>query len=410
MKEKKSNENFLKGYKIANMITEARQIRESKKQFSDVYDDEGNQYVDLVQEGGGVLGIALIGYTYILEQAGIRFYSLAGTSAGAINTMFMAGLSNIGEPVSNKVLDILGSKNLFDFVDGPNSVKRLIQKKIDAESGILLNLIIGLLPAYLNLKYSLGLNPGLNFERWVKFHLAENGINSLKDLNEKRNVIPELYHRENLNITPPKLAIIASEINTHTKVEFPRMAELYWKNIENIPPSEFVRASMAVPYFFYPYVKKNIPNVGNTATLAWKELAGYSGEIPPEVKFVDGGLLSNFPINIFHNNHLPSRPTFGVRLSVYRKTYSSVDSFFSFSGAMISTMRQIYDYDFILKNPDYKKLICHIDADEKYNWLNFNMSFEKQKSLFNLGAEKAIEFLNNFDWIAYKELRKNINS
>ena len=38
------------------------------------------------------------------------------------------------------------------------------------------------------------------------------------------------------------------------------------------------------------------------------------------------------------------------------------------------------------------------------------MSFEKQKSLFNLGAEKAIEFLNNFDWIAYKKLRKNINS
>jgi len=28
-----------------------------------------NQYVDLVQEGGGVLGIALVGYTSILENA-----------------------------------------------------------------------------------------------------------------------------------------------------------------------------------------------------------------------------------------------------------------------------------------------------------------------------------------------------
>jgi len=50
--------------------------------FSDVIDEEGHQYVDLVQEGGGMLGIALVGYTYVLEQMGIRFVSLAGTSAG----------------------------------------------------------------------------------------------------------------------------------------------------------------------------------------------------------------------------------------------------------------------------------------------------------------------------------------
>ena len=37
-----------------------------------------------MQEGGGVWGIALLGYTYILEKMGIRFFSLAGTSAGAI--------------------------------------------------------------------------------------------------------------------------------------------------------------------------------------------------------------------------------------------------------------------------------------------------------------------------------------
>src|SRR6185437_10323046 len=56
---------------------------------SDGYDDEGNQYVNLVQKGGGVLGIALVGYTYILEKMGIRFVRLAGTSAGAINTALM---------------------------------------------------------------------------------------------------------------------------------------------------------------------------------------------------------------------------------------------------------------------------------------------------------------------------------
>lgn len=60
------------------------------KKFSDIIDLNNNQYVDLVQEGGGVLGIALVGYVYVLEQMGIRFLSLAGTSAGSINTMLMA--------------------------------------------------------------------------------------------------------------------------------------------------------------------------------------------------------------------------------------------------------------------------------------------------------------------------------
>ena len=66
----------------------------SGKPYSDIVDAEGHQYVDLVQEGGGMLGIALVGYSYVLEQAGIRFFSLAGTSAGAINTLMLAAIGN----------------------------------------------------------------------------------------------------------------------------------------------------------------------------------------------------------------------------------------------------------------------------------------------------------------------------
>ncbi len=98
------------------------------KIYSDIIDDNGLQYVDLVQEGGGVLGIALVGYTYVLEQAGIRFFSLAGTSAGAINTMLLAGLGKIEEKKSEKILRILAHKNLFDFVDGSSAVKRFINR------------------------------------------------------------------------------------------------------------------------------------------------------------------------------------------------------------------------------------------------------------------------------------------
>lgn len=48
--------------------------------------------IDLVQQGGTMLGIGLLGYTYIMERAGVRFRSMAGTSAGAINTLLLAAL------------------------------------------------------------------------------------------------------------------------------------------------------------------------------------------------------------------------------------------------------------------------------------------------------------------------------
>ncbi len=35
---------------------------------SDVLDADGNQYVNLVQKGGGVLGVALVGYKKLLQK------------------------------------------------------------------------------------------------------------------------------------------------------------------------------------------------------------------------------------------------------------------------------------------------------------------------------------------------------
>ncbi|MEQ6122805.1 patatin-like phospholipase family protein [Pseudotenacibaculum sp. MALMAid0570] len=383
------------------------------KQYSDIEDIEGNQYVDLVQEGGGVLGIALVGYTYILEKAKIRFLSLAGTSAGAINTMMMAGLGRIQEKKSEKILTILSQQNLFDLVDGPRSIKRLIDKAIKKEKGIMWSLVWSILPIYKRLKKYLGLNPGNYFESWIQKELKLNNVYTLQDLKSLRSQLPlglkNIVTGEEVNDVTAKLAIITSDITTHTKTEFPKMAELYWSNPESISPAKLVRASMSIPFFFEPFQVDAIPNAGDTDDKKWKEYASYMGPIPSSVKFVDGGMLSNFPINVFHREDggVPRMPTFGVRLSAYRDDYSKAKNVFGMSLAMVSTMRQIHDYDFLLKNPDYKHLICRIDADEMFNWLDFNMSEEDQIKLFNLGAKKAVEFLKNFDWEAYKKIRGN---
>jgi NTE family protein len=381
---------------------------------SDIVDGQGHQYVDLVQEGGGVLGIALVGYTYVLEKLGIRFFSLAGTSAGAINTILLAGLGNMQEAKSEKILEILGNQDLFDFVDGDKSIKNLIQKSIRKGSGIGFTLALNAIRIYNILKKRLGVNPGNTFEEWIDAHLANNGVRNLNDLELLRSQLPEgMRHLEGGNIKDlnARLAIIAADITTRTKVEFPFMADMYWESYKDVSPAKMVRASMSIPFFYEPFVVENVPNAGTRKDPTWEKCAGYSGEVPRKVLFVDGGLLSNFPINVFHRPQggEPRKPTFGVRLSAYRENYNDISSILGFSGAMISTMRQIYDYDFLLKNPDYSQLICRIDADVDFNWLDFNMDEKVKVKLFRLGALKAIEFLMKFDWVKYKETRRNLS-
>ncbi len=401
---------FTNDPEITALTERALRIRESNKVFSDVVDDRGNQYVDLVQEGGAVLGIALVGYTYILEKAGIRFFSLAGTSAGAINTMLMASLADIGEPVSEKIIEAISEVNLFDFVDAHPAIRSLIRTIIAHEGNTIGQIILKAYRIFRTLKRNLGLNPGKTFEQWLDDLLNREGIFSLEDLYARRAKLPAglRFTGTNDNEFTARLAIISSDITTHTKVEFPEMALLYWKDPSIISPARFVRASMAIPFFFEPLKVNDLPHAGASMDSQWDRYAKYFGEVPPAVRFVDGGLLSNFPINVFHrpSDKVPRKPTFGARLSTYRRSYSRTGRLFGFTGAMIATMRQIYDYDFLLKNPDFSRLICRIDADKKFNWLDFNISQAQKVELFRLGAFKGLEFIETFDWEAYKNLRR----
>lgn len=387
-----------------------------KKHYSDIFDDAGNQYVDLVQEGGGVLGIALTGYTYILEKAGLRFFSLAGTSAGAINTLMIAGSGKIGEPVSEKILKILSEKDLSEFVDGNSRLKKLIKRYIDNKPFFKFFVFCNALNIWKTLKYHLGINPGSVFEEWLTEVLAMSNITTLSELKRLRSEIPLLYDRSDSNkqiSRNPEIQIITSDITTRSKIVFPEMAELYWEDPDKVNPAKFVRASMSIPFFFFPFIVSDIPDAGSIedplapkSETKWRKHAGYYGKIPNLVRFVDGGMLSNFPVNAFHvKEGIPKKPTFGAKLSTWRDNYSVTDKLGGMIGSMISTMRQLHDYDFLRKNPDYNKLICHIDADDKFNWLDFNMPKDQQIELFVLGAKKAYHFLEEFDWKQYKKFR-----
>ena len=407
---------FISNPEMESILSRVDSLKSKKTRYSDIEDADGNQYVDLVQEGGGVLGIALVGYTYVLEKARIRFFSLAGTSAGAINTMLLTSVGKMSEAKSEKILELLAKQSLFDFVDGPPAVKKLITNLLSKP--VFMKIIWTILFNFGSLKTALlkkyGLNPAVVFEKWIKEILNDVGIRDLATLDKQRNVLPDglinVNQGGNTERLQPKLAIVTADVTTHTKVEFPRMAPLYWAESEKINPARLVKASMSIPLFFEPLKIADIPDAGKKHHSSWIEMADYYGEIPSEALFVDGGLLSNFPINIFHRSDggVPRMPTFGVRLSAYRDGYGPNENIGQLLGSIITTMRHDNDIEFLIKNPDYHHLICQLDVDKDFNWLDFNMSKEKQVQLFIAGAQKAIDFLENFNWPEYKELRANL--
>ena len=403
---------FTEDPKVSRLIRELKKDGIHKESFSDVIDGNNNQYVELVQEGGGVLGVALIGYTYVLEQMGLRFFSLAGTSAGSINALLLASFGNISKTKSEKLIQLLANQNLFDFIDGDSDSVDFINAVVEKARRV--KLVWKGMQVIDNIYEDLGLNPGDAFLNWLTGILKNNKIINTEDILTGFQVLPEdLEIRKSVKKSVvgliPRLAIVAADLSTETKVEFPKMRFLYWKEPEKTNPAIYVRASMSIPYFFKPLILKDIPK-GSDAFARWDDLVDYRGEIPEEIYFVDGGIMSNFPIDIFHKfNTVPRLPTFGVRLGVDRGVPNEISNPLKLFGAMFNSIRHLHDYDFILRNPDYRMLVQHIDIGQ-HNWLNFNLDNDDKVDLFRRGAFAAAEFLRKFKWQEYKNRREQLKT
>jgi NTE family protein len=385
-----------------------RDLREriADKHFSDVIDDAGHQYVDLVMEGGGVLGIALTGYVHVLEELNIRFLGLGGTSAGSINALLMAAAGTIDQAKTDFIFEALANKNLFDFVDGDNDAKDFVKVLIEKKKKM--SLLWKGWQVIDNFNEDFGLNPGNNFYKWVEGLLKSRGILNRIDLQKQMHTLPPGIRHRNTNAPyqgKHKLALVAADVTTQTKVEFPLMADLYWDDPDKVNPAYFVRASMSIPLFFHPLRIKNIPAT-KEAKDRWFEQVRYIGAVPKEVMFIDGGIMSNFPIDIFHDHtRVPAAPTFGVKLGVDRTKPNKNETVFQLIGSIFDSARQVHDLDFILRNPDYRLLVSSINTGD-HDWLNFNISDQDKIDLFLRGAETAANFLKDFEWEKYKQLRK----
>ncbi len=455
MKNNLSILNFTQNAEVINAIQDvkdhiaAQKEKNPKFSYSDVIDNDGNWYVDLVQEGGGVLGIALVGYTYVLEQAGFRFLSLGGTSAGAINTMLMASADIPQNMKSEKILEKLKDLNFLDFIDGrregDKSVREFIEALITIQTSQKtsfwkkMKVAYEFLGAWDEIRNEMGLNRGDSFERWLKNILKSpefGNVTSLHQLLDKMETTPAELRRFGVKKetgeerTHWPLAIIAADITTETKAVFPRDGYLYNLHPLDMNPAEFVRASMSVPLFFYPKIF-NVPYLDDLDSIfdprkdieqqkrnyeklvrGWRENKDIY-EQPEEAILVDGGIISNFPIDVFHlSDRAPTRPTFGVKLGFEREGINTINESAKYKSAQLfgiifETARLARDRDFIKSNPDFNKLVAYIDTGDHY-WLNFFCTNEDKVDLFARGAKAARNFLLGFDWEGYKKIRKEL--
>ena len=395
-------------------ITDEIQKKAEDKQYlvSDIIlvkDGRELQFVDLVMEGGGTLGIALVGYIHALEQAGIRFLGIGGSSVGAIVALLAYCCGERTEAKGEKLAGIIGNLNFGEMVDG-NYFARKFSMMLGSQgiSFWAFNFILNALLASPELIKKLSLNPGVKLYEWIAARLAENGINTLEDMEKLVNALPEgLVSRGSgapIKDYDTNLRIVAADITTSTKVVFPDMAEMYFQEPKDVNPACFARASASIPFFFKPFMVSGISQLIGKGE-KWERLGSFTGELPDIISFADGGLLSNFPIDLFKRPRIPRAPTFGARLGDKERSARDIKTIGHYSGNLLITLQHYADYDFIFKNPLYKHLIAHIPTN-KYYWLNFNMSEDDKLGLFREGVKAGSKFLDTFDWEGYKSLRE----
>jgi NTE family protein len=224
---------------------------------------------DLVLEGGGVKGVGTAGAVIALLEAGYTFPRCAGTSVGAVAAAFTAAGAD-----SAALRDVMS---------------RLELPRIPDRQGPLP--VVG---EGLSLLMRGGAYPGVWLRDFLARELAGFGVRTFADLRREDPgddpVLATPEHRY-------RLVVMATDVTRGRLLRLPWDYSLFHLEPDEQSVAEAVRMSLSIPFYFAP-CKLTDPGAGRTSTI------------------VDGGVLSNFPIEIFdRTDGQPSRwPTFGIRL------------------------------------------------------------------------------------------------
>lgn len=319
--------------------------------------------VDLVLSGGGVKFIGLVGAIVALMDAGYSVQRASGVSAGSVVAAILAAASKGDQLTTEEVKELALSVPLRKWRDaGPVPV-------------------VG--PAWGVLSGS-GLYRGDFAHDWIRSELKNLGVTTFGDLAiDDEYVLKERRY---------KLAVTVSDLTTSQLVRLPwDYRRVYGLDPDEQPVADAVRASMAIPFFYQPV--KLTSAKGLTSTL------------------VDGGMLSNFPIDSFDrpDGKSPRWPTIGITvIPTLTGGISEVLPAFralrflgppSLLESLITTLLVGHDQAY-LNLPWVRARAIEVPTSD-VGILDFGISRRSLEALYDKGYEVAQEFLLSWDWPAY---------
>ncbi len=293
-------------------------------------------YIDGVFSGGGVKGVALVGAYHAIEERGLQFKRVAGTSAGSIVAALIAARYS-----SKEILQLIDELDLSNFLDSRST------------------LIPTPVAKWFWLYWKMGLYKGNELESWLVSKLKVRGIQTFADL------------------PPQTLRVIASDLTNGRLVVLPDDLPHYGIDPREFSVAKAIRMSCSLPYFFEPVKLKN----------------GGSPSI-----IVDGGVLSNFPMWLFDKENVKKvRPVLGIKLSHHlnERPKNEIKNAIKLFEALFETMKDAHDSRYISRK--HERNIIFIPT-EGILTTEFDLSPENKEILFNAGYERAKKFLCSWSY------------
>jgi NTE family protein len=307
---------------------------------------------DLVLEGGGVKGIGLVGAISVLEEHGYEFHRIAGTSAGAIVGALVAAQIPAAE-----LQKIMWAVDYNKFQDASLFGR------------------LGPIGKGIEVLFHDGIYQGKYLLEWLTAELAKVGKHTFADLRlEDPGAAADLQHTY-------RLVVMASDLSAGRLVHWPWD---YQTRLGRDPDGEkiatAVRMSMSIPLFFQP----------------WRD---------GDSCFVDGGMLSNFPVGVFDRDDgvAPRWPTFGIKLSGRpdaNQKPTPIGGPIGLLKGMVGTMTNFHDQMY-LDQPSVVDRTIFVDCG-KLRATDFDLSDGDKRMLFDNGRAAAEKFLSTWDFEAYK--------
>ena len=323
---------------------------------------------DLVLEGGGVKGAGLVGAVTALTDRDdpYTFHRIAGTSAGAIVASFLAaGIA------PSELAQIMTTQDFSQFEDQSGVFKHF--KRVGEGFGLLLHE---------------GLFVGDVLHDFIAQHLAAHGVTTWDSLKiDDDDLAAEQRYR---------LTVVVSDVSHGRELRLPWD---YGSKLGVDPDTQLVadavRSSASIPFFFRPF---RLP-----ASAASSADHGY-------VLCTDGGMLSNYPIDLFDRPSGARWPTLGVKLSareqVNRASWKPDANTLQLATSLVATMTDAHD-QLHVDDPFYSGRTIFVDTTG-FSATNFHLTNADKSTLFDHGLHAGQDFLTSWNyqqWLADNKAR-----